>query len=88
MNPWITQQASTARIDDLRRTAGADRLARDLEGRARGPHEHAALGPIVGELLVRVGTRLAGDDRARQLAGLCGVEAGSMRSVAAVHDPS
>ena len=74
MNVWITEQASTARIDDLRRIASADRLARELEGRAWRPRGHAALGRIVGEWLLRVGTRLAGDDRARQLVGLGGAE--------------
>jgi hypothetical protein len=40
MNPWITEQLVRARIDDLRRTAGADQPTNDLAGRAwrlRGP---------------------------------------------------
>ncbi len=77
MNVWITEQASTARVDDLRRIASADRLARDLDGRAWRPRRHATPGRAVGVLLLRAGARLAGDDRARQLVGLGGMDAGS-----------
>jgi hypothetical protein len=60
MNAWITEQAAAARMDDLRRVASADRLARDVEGRAWRSRGHAAPGRVVGELLLRAGTRLAG----------------------------
>jgi len=88
MNAWITEQAAAARMDDLRRAASADRLARDLEGRARRSRGHAAPGRVFGELLVRAGTRLAGDERARQLVGFGGVDASARSTVTAVHDPS
>jgi hypothetical protein len=88
MNGWITEQASNARIDDLRRTASEDRLARELPGRAWRWQRHAAPGRAVGELLLRAGTRLAGDDRARQLVGLRGMDAGSARSAPEACNPS
>jgi hypothetical protein len=86
MNVWITEQAAAARIDDLRRAASADLLTRDLEGRPWRRRGHAAPGRVVGELLLRAGTRLAGDERARQLVGSGGVDAGSRSTVTAIHE--
>jgi len=67
MNPWITHQASDARIDDLRRAANLDRLARDAEcSELRLPGQPLPA-RLAGELLLRAGRSLAGEARARQL---------------------
>ncbi|MGO8686893.1 MAG: hypothetical protein ACLQT7_06865 [Candidatus Dormibacteria bacterium] len=42
MNPWITCQTAGARIDDLRRAATLDRLARDARSPERQRMGHPA----------------------------------------------
>lgn len=61
MSPWIAQQASDARIDDLRRVAAIDRLAQEIGSSGRRFREHPGAARVAGELLVRAGRRLAGE---------------------------
>ncbi|MGA2283364.1 MAG: hypothetical protein ABSH07_06765 [Candidatus Dormibacteria bacterium] len=53
MDPWITRQAAGARIDDLRRIAARDRLARDVTPRDRHSLGQPAAIRLAGEVLLR-----------------------------------
>jgi hypothetical protein len=67
MNAWITQQASVARADDLRHAAAIDRLAQEIGAGDRRRGEHPVVARMTGEILLRAGRRLAGDQCARTI---------------------
>jgi hypothetical protein len=67
MNPWITRQASDSRIDDLRRAASLDRLAREAGSSERELRAQPLPARLAGELLLRAGRSLAGEARTRQV---------------------
>jgi hypothetical protein len=66
MNPWIAHQLASARIDDLRRAASLDRLAREAECSERQLLGRPLPARLAGELLLRAGRSLAGEAGARQ----------------------